>query len=225
MHRRSVSLIASAAMLVVLAAPAHAADYPGSWKKGFPPASDIGASLGTYTTAPSVDIAKFSGKWFVCRDLKAKPQDYIASAQYSPTPLTQSLVEAQSRVYSSPAKAKSAFAGIRADLGKCDGSAVEETEPGSGVKWRETTTTGEVADLESDGQPTLFIYTRATPAKGSSAKQSGLVSKYILMTLSGDTILITTADIAGKSKVTATQQGDTVSFARDFLGTWDKANS
>lgn len=224
MRRLSISALVAAALLVGIAAPAHAANYPSSWKDGFPPAKDIGATLGNYATAPAIDIGKFTRRWYVCSEVKARPAAYLATAQYAPTPLTQSVVQAQSRVYSSAAKAKSAFADIRARLSDCDGSRVEESEPGSDFKWRATTTSGTVPDLQSDGQTALFVYDRQTPTKGSSAKPASLGSEYIVLALSGDTVLVTTAAVSGASKLTAAQQSDVVSFAQNFLDTWTKAN-
>lgn len=224
MRRLTISALAAAVLLVGIAGPTQAADYPGTWKKGFPPAADIGATLGNYSTAPTLDIGRFTQGWYVCPDVKARPAAYLATAQYSPTPLTPSIVQAQSRVYSSPAKAKAAFAGIRAQLSDCDGSRVEESEPGSGVTWRVTTTSGAVAGVTSEGRPLLFVYDRQTPTKGSKAKQASLGSEYIVLSLLGDTILVTTAVVSGASKVTAAQQRDVVSFAQDFLDTWGAAN-
>ena len=224
MRRMLVALVSAAALGSAVAAPASADDGPAAWRNGFPPASAIGQSLGTYTEAPDVTAEKFKGRWYVCADLQARPTTGIATANYATTPLTPSGVRADARVYSSPGAAKAAFTAIRTGVKKCNGSSVEESEPGSGRKWVVTTSTGKVPSVTIDGSASIFVYNRQRPANGSPVKQTQLGSSFSVLTLVGDAILVSDATVAGASSLSKTQRDAVASFAKDFAGSWSTAN-
>ncbi|MFM8896145.1 MAG: hypothetical protein ACKOE2_12450, partial [Actinomycetales bacterium] len=131
--------------------PAWAANGPDSWRNGFPPASQIDASLGAYGTAPEVTAEKFAGRWYVCDNLQARPTVGIATAVYATTPPTRSGVRDDARVYSSASSAKAAFKAIKARLKSCVGSVTKVGEPGSGQKWISTTSVGDVPSVTVTG--------------------------------------------------------------------------
>ena len=225
MRARICTILAASALAFSIAGPASAADNTGKWRNGFPAASAINASLGNYETAPDIEISDFKGRWYACADVRASPTTAVATAGYEPTPLDRSGVEAEARVYPSAAKAKAAFDALSSNLHKCVGSRVEVSEPGSSDKWRVSTSVGEVPAITEDGVPSLFVYLRETPVKGSSLKQAALGSSYEVITLSGAALLVASADVAGVSKLSSAQRDSVVSFAGDFIDTWAKANS
>ena len=224
MRARICTILAASALAFSIAGPASAADNTGKWRNGFPAASAINASLGNYETAPDIEISDFKGRWYACADVRASPTTAVATAGYEPTPLNRSGVEAEARVYASAAKAKAAFDALSSNLQKCVGSRVEVSEPGSSAKWRASTSVGEVPAITEDGVPSLFVYLRETPVKGSSLKQAALGSSYEVITLSGAAVLVASADVAGVSKLSSAQRESVVSFAGDFIDTWAKAN-
>lgn len=224
MRRILTTVVAVAALAVSLAAPAHAADDLSAWKAGFPSASAIGSSLGAYKDAPEVSAEKFKGRWYVCPDLRARATAGLATANYATTPPTQSGVRADARVYSSQGAAKAAFTAIRTGLKKCVGSAVNESEPGSGVKWVVTTSVGTVPSVAVDGVNSLFVYDREKPAKGSKATQAQLGSSFSVLTLVGDAILVSDATVVGAASLSKAQRDAVAAFAGDFVASWTKAN-
>ena len=224
MRRSIIATVAGLVLTVGLAAPAMAANDPTTWQTGFPPATAIGPTLGTYTEAPDVTAEKFKGRWYVCGDLQARPTAGIATANYVTTPITRSGVRADARVYSSPGAAKAAFTAIRSGLKKCVGSSVQESEPGSGVKWVVTTSVGSVPSVTVDGVSSLSVYNREKPAKGSKATQKQLGSNLSVLTLVGDTILVSDAAVEGKSSMSKAQRDAVGSFAGAFVDSWTKAN-
>lgn len=223
MRKIIVPAIGGLALALCLTSPAAIADE-STWKNGFPPASDIGPSLGAYTTAPLVDISKSKSRWYVCANLRAKPSNALAMAQYSQTPASPGGLRADARVYSSPAAAKAAFTAIASSINDCSGTRLAESEPGSSRTWRVLTTAGTAPALTVAGTESLFVYERQTPAKGSTAKQADLGTNYSVLSLSGDSILVSTADVAGASRFSKTQKDAVVSFARDFAASWAAAN-
>ena len=224
MRRTILTLTAVAALMAGSAAPAMAADAPASWSTGFPAASAIGPSLGTYSTPPMIDAQLTKQRWYVCADLQARPAKGLAMATYEQTPLTEGGVRADARVYTSAGAAKGAFTAITTRLKKCAGTGVEESEPGSSTKWQVTTTVGKVPSVSVNGVSSLFVYNREKPAKGSTATQAQLGSSYSVLTLSGDTILVSTATVSGASQLSAEQRGAVGSFASAFVDSWSKAN-
>lgn len=222
--RRLITAVLAAAFIISIAGPAQANDVLTTGKNGFPPASAISASLGTYTESPEITVKKFSDRWYVCADLQAKAQTYLATAVYSTTPPSPSGMRADARVYSSPKAAKVAFNKIKAGLKKCVGSQVVETEPGSSMKWVTTTSVGTVPTVIGDGDGSLFVYQREKPATGSSAKQDQLGSSYSVLTLVGDSILVSDAAIDGATRFSKAQRAAVASFANDFAKTWSAIN-
>ena len=225
MRIRLCTLLAASALAFSIAGPASAADNTSQWRDGFPAASAINSNLGNYTTAPDIEIANFKGRWYACSEVRANPTTALATASYVPTPQNRSGVEAEARVYASAAKARAAFDSLASSLEKCTGSRIEVSEPGSSEKWRATTSVGEVPAITEGGVPSLFVYLRQVPVKGSTMKQAGLGSSYEVITLSGSALLVATGDVAGASKLSSAQRDSVVSFASDFAGTWAKANS
>lgn len=228
MRSRMVSVLAGTVLAVGLGVsasvlPASAADGPDAWRTGFPPASAIPASLGNYGTAPEVSAGKSKGRWFVCDDLQARPAIGVATAEYATTPVSQSGIRDDSRVYSSPASAKAAFKAIAAGLEACVGSVVKVSEPGSRMKWVVTTSVGDVPSVTVDGSSSLFVYEKVRPAKGSSMKQGQLSSSYSVLTLAGDTILVSDASVAGVASLTKAQREAVASWAADFVTSWSEA--
>lgn len=222
--RRILTAVAAAALSLGIVAPAHAADDLTAWKDGFPPASAIGASLGTYSDAPDITAEKVKSRWYVCADLQARPTVGLATGVYATTPPSPGGIRADARVYSSPGAAKAAFTAITTGLKKCVGSEVQESEPGSGVTWVVTTTVGKVPSVTVDGVSSLSVYHREKPAKGSKATQKQLGSNLSVLTLVGNTILVTDAAVAGKASLSKAQRDATASFAGDFADSWSKAN-
>ena len=225
MRARICTVLAASALALSVAGPASAANDTSQWRDGFPAASAINANLGNYTTAPDIEISNFKGRWYACADVRANPTTALATADYEPTPLDRSGVNAEARVYASAAKAKAAFDALSSSLKKCAGSRVEASEPGSSAKWRISTSVGEVPAVAEGVVPSLFVYLRQTPVKGSSLKKAELASSYEVITLSGASLLVVTGDVAGVSKLSSAQRDSVVSFAGDFVGTWAKANS
>lgn len=222
--RRLIAALGAAALAIGCATPALAADGPAAWRDGFPPATAIGASLGTYTQAPEVSAEKDKSRWYVCADLQARPTMGLATANYATTPLSQSGVRADARVYTSPGAAKAAFTAISSRLKQCVGSSVEESEPGSGMTWVVTTSVGRVPSVAGDGNGSLFVYERQKPARGSKATQAQLGSSFSVLTLVGDTILVSDATVAGVASLSKAQRSAVASFAGDFVTSWDAAN-
>lgn len=219
-------LIVLGCITVLATAPsAWATTAPASWSQGFPTASAISPSLGNYQTAPEISTSTSKSRWYVCPDLQARASSGVATAVYEQTPVTPGLVRADARVYASPAQAKGAFDAITSNLDKCAGTSVEESEPGSGLKWQDSTTVGTVPSLTVNGTASLFIYVRQKPAKGSAATQAQLGSTYSVLSLSGDTILVSAATVNGKSNVTTAQRNAVTSFAGNFVQSWSTANA
>jgi hypothetical protein len=225
MRARISTILAATLLALTIVGPASAADNSSKWRDGFPAASSINANLGNYKSDPDIEISNFTGRWYACSEVRANATTGIATANYQPTPLTPSLVQADARVYASTAKAKAAFDALASKLKKCAGSRVEVSEPGSSDKWRVSTSVGEVPSLTDGGVSSLFIYSRESLAKGSTLSKANLASSYEVITLSGTAILVATGDVAGVSKLTTAQRDSVVSFATDFVGTWTKANS
>lgn len=225
MRARICTVLAATLLAFLIAGPASAADNTSKWRDAFPAASAIDANLGNYKTAPDIEISKFTGRWYACSEVRVNATTAIATANYQPTPLTQSIVQADARVYASTAKAKAAFDALASKLKKCAGSRVEASEPGSSDKWRVSTSVGEVPSITGDGVPSLFVYSRESPAKGSTLGKANVASSYEVITLSGTALLVATGDVAGVTKLTTAQRDSVVSFASDFVETWTKANS
>ena len=225
MRARISAILAASLLALAIVGPASAADNSSKWRDGFPAASSINANLGNYKSDPDIEISNSTGRWDACSEVRANATTAIATANYQPTPLTPSLVQADARVYASTAKAKVAFDALASKLKKCAGSRVEVSEPGSSDKWRLSTSVGEVPTLIDGGVPSLFIYSRESQVKGSTLNKANLASSYEVITLSGTAILIATGDVAGSTKLTTAQRASVVSFATDFVGTWTKANS
>lgn len=226
MSTRLKALVAMgiAAAALGMAAPASAAEPNPAWNRGFPSGSAIGSSLGAFEAKPMLDIAAFTERWYVCSDLKAKAGTDIAEATYTAKPLTPRSMTTTARVYASDAKAKAAFKAIVANLDKCSGSRIVVSEPGSSDKWRVVTSVGETPDTMIDGTASVFTYDQSTPAKGSTAKAKTSWAGYQLLSLEGDSILVTEASLPGVSKFTSSQMDAVAAFATDFAGTWAKAN-
>ena len=224
MRKAITTIIAAAALVAGVTGPAAAADDLAAWRGGFPPASAIGASLGTYSQAPEVTAEMFKGRWYVCADLQARPTTGIATATYVTTPITQSGVRADARVYASRGAAKAAFTAITSRLSRCAGSGVEESEPGSGMKWVVTTSVGKVPAVPGDGKGSLFVYEREKPAKGSKATQQQLGSSFSVLTLVGDTILVSDATVSGAASLSKAQRDAVAAFAGAFVQSWSAAN-
>jgi len=226
---RRITVIAIAAA-VVAAALSSAAVTPASavdttaWRDGFPPASAISPSLGKFTTPPDIEVSDFTGRWYACANLRARPGIGLAMGTYSLTPARPGGIRADARVYASVGAAKTAFTALRRGIAGCAGTGINESEPGSGRTWRNTTTSGTLPRVIGDGMPSLFVYTRQTPTKGSKATQKELASSYQVLMLSGNTILVSDAAVPGSSKLTADQQTAVAAFATEFATTWTKAN-
>ena len=225
MRARISAILDTSLLAFSIVGPASAADNTSKWRDGFPAASAIDANLGNYKRAPNIEISNFTGRWYACSQVRANATTAIATANYQPTPLTQSIVQADARVYASTAKAKAAFDVLASKLKKCAGSRVEVSEPGSRDKWRVSISVGEVPSVTDGGVPSLFVYSRESPAKGSTLSKANSASSYEIITLSGTALLLATGDVAGVSKLTTAQRDSVVSFASDFVGTWTKANS
>ena len=224
MRARICTMLATSALALSIAGPVSASDNTSKWRDGFPAASAINANLGNYMTAPDIEISDFKGRWYACAEVRANPTTALATASYEPTPLNRSGVEAEARVYASAAKAKAAFDALSSNLQKCVGSRVEVSAPGSSAKWRASTSVGQVPAITEGGVPSLFVYLREAPVKGSSLKQAELGSSYEVITLSGPALLVVSGDVEGVSKLSSAQRDSVVSFAGDFIDTWAKAN-
>jgi hypothetical protein len=212
--------VAGAAALLVVGVPAQAASPTAVTAKDFPPASAIGASLGHYTAKPTIDTAAHTGTWYVCSNVHSAHGAAYAHAQYQPTGNSPSVVEATARTYPSAAQAANDFDAIAKRLHTCAGTRVEASEAGSTAKWRAVTTVGSVPAVAVDGVPSLYVYTRTSPAKGSSLTTKQVGSTYEVITLSGDSILVTDAVVNPATSLSATQKNAVTSFASDVAGTW-----
>lgn len=224
MRRALIVLASTVAVGLSIVGPARAADDLAAWREGFPPASAIGASLGSYGESPQVTAEKFKGRWFVCSELRARPTTGLATANYATTPPTESGVRADARVYATPGAAKAAFTSITTGLKKCVGSRTVESEPGSKMTWVVNTSVGTVPSVTGDAKASLFVYERQKPAKGSTATQAELGSSYSVLTLVDNAILVSDATVAGAAGLSKAQRAAVASFAGDFVDTWVKAN-
>lgn len=222
--RKVVVSVLATTLIIGFAGPASANNDVSVQKDSFPAASAISSTLGTYSDAPEVSAEKFTERWYVCADLQAKAATDLATAVYATSPASQSGVRADARIYASPKAAKSAFAKIKAGLNKCAGSGIEESEPGSSMKWVVTTSVGKVPSVQGDGSGSLFVYQQEKPAKGSSAKQNQLGTSYSVLTLVGKSILVSDADVTGAARMSKAQRAAVASFASDFAKTWSATN-
>lgn len=223
MRRALVAVLAGVALGVSLVGTAQAASGPDTWRNGFPPASAIPAILGNYSTAPEITAELAKSRWYVCANLQAKSTQGVATAVYATSPITQSGLRADARVYRSASAARTAFTAIKGGLSKCTGSRVQESEPGSGQKWVVTTSVGDVPSVAGDANGSVFVYEKAKPAKGSSMTQAEVVSSYSVLTLAGDTILVSDASVVGVSSLSTAQRDAVAAFTGEFTASWTKA--
>lgn len=222
--RKVVISVVATTLVVGFAGPASANNDVSVRQDSFPASSDISSTLGTYSEAPEVSAEKFTERWYVCADLQAKAATELATAVYATSPASQSGVRADARIYGSPKAAKTAFTKIKAGLDMCTGSGVEESEPGSSMKWVVTTSVGRVPSVQGDGGGSLFVYQQEKPAKGSSAKQNQLGTSYSVLTLVGNSILVSDANVIGAARMSTAQRAAVASFASDFAKTWSAGN-